>query len=706
MANYEEFKLKHSLKNIPIANRNEIKMMLVEKVSHLIRRMRLKAHFFLEGPTEGSTEPTYGFKSKFLPKTNKHLAPFENDLIDMAANIEFRQVSNKFQNELREDVKRIKRTKNVIVASDKTSNFYQMTREQYSKLVKDNVTAKYKKADENEVNEINKEAKEVTKELRIHNRINKLPLREAYVTLKDHKANFATHPTCRLINPTKSEVGKVAKHILDNINKVTRERTNLNQWTNTDQVLSWFEKLERGKYSFLKMDVVDFYPSITRSLLDKALNFARSYVNIDEEEKAIIYNSCRSVLYSNYAVWQKRESQNADAAFDVTMGSFNGAEICELVGLYMLQGLNQIIGDGNIGLYRDDSLAAIPIQSAFKTEKLKKAIHAFAKSNGLKVTIEAPVVKTDFLDVVLDLRAHTYAPYKKPNAKIMYVNASSNHPSNIIDQIPRTINRRLSKRSSTRKEFDEIKPEYDEILNKCGYRQKLSYNEDQTPDLQKKKRRRKIIWFNPPFCKSVKTNIGRRFMNLVKKHFTKQNPLTKIFNEHNMRYSYCCMKNMDAVIKAHNRAILKDEEDTTPACNCAGECMLRDQKYSCRTKGVVYKATVTSEQESKSYIGLASTTFKQRYANHKSSFKLTKKRNATALSQHIWELKEKNINYEISWEILKRVRPKKSGERKCLLCVNEATMILFANDDCLLNKRREIVSSCRHEKDLLLVNVL
>ena len=86
-------------------------------------------------------------------------------------------------------------------------------------------------------------------------------------------------------------------------------------------------------------------------------------------------------------------------------------------------------------------------------------------------------------------------------------------------------------------------------------------------------------------------------MNLVKKHFTKQHPLTKIFNEHNMRYSYCCMKNMDAVIKAHNRAILKDEEDTTPACNCAGECMLRDQKYSCQTKGVVYKATVTSEQE-------------------------------------------------------------------------------------------------------------
>ncbi|MEC8568739.1 MAG: hypothetical protein VXY56_10740, partial [Pseudomonadota bacterium] len=169
---------------------------------------------------------------------------------------------------------------------------------------------------------------------------------------------------------------------------------------------------------------------------------------------------------------------------------------------------------------------------------------------------------------------------------------------------------------------------------------------------------------------------------------------------------FCCMKNLDAVIKSHDRAILKNEEDATATCNCAGECVLRDQKYSCRTKGVVYKATVISEQARKSYIGLASTTFKQRYANHKSSFKLANKRNATALSQYVWELKDKNIDFEISWEILKRIRPKKSGERKCMLCVSEATMILFANDECLLNKRREIVATCRHERDLLLANVV
>ena len=222
-------------------------------------------------------------------------------------------------------------------------------------------------------------------------------------------------------------------------------------------------------------------------------------------------------------------------------------------------------------------------------------------------------------------------------------------------------------------------------------------------DLQKTKRRRKIVWFNPPFCESVSTNVGRKFLNLVKKHFTAKNPLTRIFNKHNMRFSYCCTMNIETIIKSHNRAILKAEEEPTPSCNCGGECILQDRRFSCRTKGVIYRATVKTKTTRKYYIGLASTTFKARYSNHKSSFKLAHKRNTTVLSKYIWELKENNEDFEISWEILKRVRPKKSGDRRCLLFLSEATFILFAGDECI-NQRREIVSSCRHEKSLMLSN--
>ena len=167
-----------------------------------------------------------------------------------------------------------------------------------------------------------------------------------------------------------------------------------------------------------------------------------------------------------------------------------------------------------------------------------------------------------------------------------------------------------------------------------------------------------------------------------------------------MRFSYCCMKNVNTIIKSHNLAILKARD-----CNCGGECILQNGQFSCRTKSVIYKATVKTTNTRKCYIGLASTTFKARYSNHKSSFKLAHKRNSTVLSKYIWELKDSNEDFEISWEILKRVRPKKSGDRRCLLCLSEATLILFAGDECI-NQRSEIVSSCRHDKSLMLSNFL
>ena len=56
-------------------------------------------------------------------------------------------------------------------------------------------------------------------------RTEKIAKQQAFIALKDHKDNFANHPTCRLINPAKSELGKVSKQILDNINSKIRKTT-------------------------------------------------------------------------------------------------------------------------------------------------------------------------------------------------------------------------------------------------------------------------------------------------------------------------------------------------------------------------------------------------------------------------------------------------------------------------------------------------
>ena len=85
------------------------------------------------------------------------------------------------------------------------------------------------------------------------------------------------------------------------------------------------------------------------------------------------------------------------------MGSFDGAEICELVGLYLLDKLLSLIGSKNIGLYRDDGLGAINNSSGPVLVKMRKNIIALFKNEDLSITIETNLFETDFIDVTFNL---------------------------------------------------------------------------------------------------------------------------------------------------------------------------------------------------------------------------------------------------------------------------------------------------------------
>ena len=176
--------------------------------------------------------------------------------------------------------------------------------------------------------------------------------KDAFLTLKDHKQNFANKPTCRLINPTKSEIGRISKEILDRINSKITRASKFNQWKNTASVIEWFKAIENKQHhSFICFDIVEFYPSISQDLLDRAVDFASAYDNITDDERNIIIHAKNSILIHKQQSWQKK----GDTAFDVTMGSFDGAETCELVGNFLLSQLQNL--DADIGLYRDDGLA-------------------------------------------------------------------------------------------------------------------------------------------------------------------------------------------------------------------------------------------------------------------------------------------------------------------------------------------------------------
>ena len=118
----------------------------------------------------------------------------------------------------------------------------------------------------------------------------------------------------------------------------------------------------------------------------------------------------------------------------------------------------------------------------------------------------------EFLDVVLDLENEKYCPFIKPGDRPKYVNANSNHPPGILKNIPLAVNKRLSAISSSKEVFDQAAPLYQAELDRAGYQHKLVFEEVQVN--QKRKRHKKIIWFNPPNSKTLKTNVGKKFLAL------------------------------------------------------------------------------------------------------------------------------------------------------------------------------------------------
>ena len=107
--------------------------------------------------------------------------------------------------------------------------------------------------------------------------------------------------------------------------------TNRNQWKSTAAVINWFTKItNKDQHTFIVFDVVDFYPSISPELLNKALNFASTYETITLKEIEIILHTKKSILYKSDEYWGKKSAANL---FDVTMGCYYGAECCEMVGL-------------------------------------------------------------------------------------------------------------------------------------------------------------------------------------------------------------------------------------------------------------------------------------------------------------------------------------------------------------------------------------
>ena len=122
---------------------------------------------------------------------------------------------------------------------------------------------------------------------------------EYFITLKHHKKDYRTNPKYRLLNPTKSQLGKISKQ-------------------DSSEVTDWFKNIQqKSLYTFTVLDIQEFYPSITENLLKDALAIAQRYVEIEQNKLDLLFHTRKSLLYCKDTPWIKK----GNGEFDVTMGS-------------------------------------------------------------------------------------------------------------------------------------------------------------------------------------------------------------------------------------------------------------------------------------------------------------------------------------------------------------------------------------------------
>ena len=143
------------------------------------------------------------------------------------------------------------------------------------------------------------------------------------------------------------------------------------------------------------------------------------------------------------------------------MGAYDGAEVCELVGTFLLEKISEICNEGDIGLYRDDGLAIFRNKSGTQLEKIKTKLKRLFKEYDVEITAESNQKIVNYLGKTLNLKDGTFRPYHKAGDQMQYIHTESNHPSNIVKYIPASIETRQSNLSSTEKIFKESITHYE-----------------------------------------------------------------------------------------------------------------------------------------------------------------------------------------------------------------------------------------------------
>ena len=182
-----------------------------------------------------------------------------------------------------------------------------------------------------------------------------------------------------------------------------------------------------------------------------------------------------------------------DALFDVTMGTYDGAEVCDLVGTFLSDKISEKYDKNSVGLYRDDGLSVFKNKSGTQLERIKKNLQKTFKDFGFEILAKSNLRIVNYLDVTLNPNNGSFKPYHKPDAFIQYSNKESNHPPSIIKHLLASIEKRLSSNSSDEKIFKEAAIYHEDALNKAGYINKLIYHTPSASNQEKSSMERYML---------------------------------------------------------------------------------------------------------------------------------------------------------------------------------------------------------------------
>ena len=232
-----------------------------------------------------------------------------------------------------------------------------------------------------------------------------------------------------MINPTKNELGKISKKIIKKINQEILKKTDVNQWKNTSNVINWIKNIENEKdCSFIQLCIKEFYPSITEEILEEVISFAVSLMDIDDH-KITIKHCRKSLLFHNNTAWKKTTT----SCFDVTMDSYDGAEVCELVSRHI-----HLIKTWKHHWQKE--YRSLPWRQISSSKEHKCSGSRLNQKDYHKM----------FKDVGFQLEIKT-------NDNLLYINISSDHPPQVIKQLTNSINKRFCENSANEQVFNTVK---------------------------------------------------------------------------------------------------------------------------------------------------------------------------------------------------------------------------------------------------------